>query len=364
MAKKKYHHLIKRRDIWHFRKGKIRFSLETTLATEAIRKRDKLLENYRIYGTFTFESEKDEAKTFGQTTKEWAKIYENKVRHTTWRDYRSIMNAHVLPEFKDRILSEISYKDVEIFTAKLSCGNKRKNNILIPMRSIFKWANKIGEITENIMLKVDNFKIERSDIFPFSHDEVLLLLNAIDPFYRPYLATCFYTGMRDGEINALHWSDFKSKMKPSPMIYINKAYVYNQEGPTKTKFSKRYIDCFPFVIDSLKQQKKLIKNQDVIFLNKNGDRMTPDHFRKVIWKPALEKVGLKYRPPIQTRHTFATMMISSGEDLGWVQNMMGHSSLQMIFRHYYAWVPKKGRNDGSQFLASLNNEDLNENKSV
>ena len=321
--------------------------------------RDKLLENYRIYGTFTFETEaqeQSEAKTFGKITKEWAEIYKHKVKHTTWRDYRSVMNAHVLPEFKDRAISEITYKEVESFVTKLDCGNKRKNNILVPMRSVFKWAVKTGEISENIMDKVDNFRIVKSDIEPFSHDEVLLLLDAIDPFYKPYLATRFYTGMRDGEINGLVWPDYKQKMKPAPMIYINKAFVYNQEGATKTNGSKRYIDCLPFVIQALHDQRQLTGHQNYIFLTKDEQRMSPDHFREVIWKQAIDKAGLMYRPPIQTRHTFATMMISAGEDIGWVKNMLGHSSLQMIFRHYYAWVPQKGRNDGSQFLASIEKE--------
>jgi integrase len=44
--------------------------------------------------------------------------------------------------------------------------------------------------------------------------------------------------------------------------------------------------------------------------------MNPDHFRKVVWMPALAKADIEYRPPIQTRQTFATMMISSGASAG------------------------------------------------
>jgi integrase len=47
------------------------------------------------------------------------------------------------------------------------------------------------------------------------------------------------------------------------------------------------------------------------------------------------------------------MMLSAGEDIGWVQNMLGHSSLQMIFTRYYAWIPRKTRKDGSAFLESV-----------
>jgi integrase len=72
--------------------------------------------------------------------------------------------------------------------------------------------------------------------------------------------------------------------------------------------------------------------------------------REVIWKPALEKAGIEYRPMMQTRHTFATISLSEGENIGWVQHMLGHSSLQMIFTKYYAWMPKETRNDGSAMM--------------
>jgi integrase len=71
--------------------------------------------------------------------------------------------------------------------------------------------------------------------------------------------------------------------------------------------------------------------------------------------PVLEKIGIDYRPPIQTRHTFATLMLSAGEDIGWVRNMMGHSSLQMIFERYYAWIPKPTRLDGQAFTRYAEN---------
>ena len=57
---------------------------------------------------------------------------------------------------------------------------------------------------------------------------------------------------------------------------------------------------------------------------------------------------------MQTRHIFATLMLSEGENIGWVQNMLGHGSLQMIFTKYYAWVPKKTRSDGSAFMRAYN----------
>ncbi|MFH1487423.1 MAG: site-specific integrase, partial [Pseudomonadota bacterium] len=221
------------------------------------------------------------------------------------------------------------------------------------MRSIFKMAKKQGYVDENVMLDVDNLSVEQPDIFPFTFDEAELIIDSIEPFYRPYTTVRFYTGMRDGEINGLEWLDYKKEMAPNPKLHINKAFVYGQEGRTKTKKSKRYIDCIDLVVAALEEQKKLSGKNKYIFLTEDSSRMNPDHYRNVVWTRALKKAGLDYRPPIQTRHSFATMMLSAGEDIGWVQNMLGHSSLQMIFTRYYAWIPKTTRNDGSAFMQTV-----------
>ncbi|WP_319408558.1 site-specific integrase [uncultured Desulfosarcina sp.] len=195
---------------------------------------------------------------------------------------------------------------------------------------------------------------EPPEIHPFTLDEVNRILDAVHTWYRPYLTVAFFTGMRAGEQNGLSWSDFLEDMKPEPHIFIHKTYVYKKDGVPKTKKSKRYIHCLPQVLEALEEQRKLTGKNKHIFLTVDGRRMTPDHIRKEVWMPALEKAGIEYRPPLQSRHTFATMMISAGEDVGWVQNMLGHSSLQMIFQRYYAWVPQTTRSDGQAFMRYVN----------
>jgi integrase len=107
------------------------------------------------------------------------------------------------------------------------------------------------------------------------------------------------------------------------------------------------------VLEALEAQRNLTGKGKYIFLTKDGERMNPDYLRNQVWKPALKKAGLKYRTPYQTRHTFATLALSQGEDIGWVQNMLGHSSLQMIFTRYYAWIPRKTRADGVALTAAF-----------
>jgi hypothetical protein len=143
--------------------------------------------------------------------------------------------------------------------------------------------------------------------------------------------------------------DYHPDMENGPQLFIKRTYVYGHDGEPKTKKSKRSVMCLPEVVNALRMQRTLTGNRTHIFLTKDGERMNPDHFRDVIWIPALKKADITYRSPIKTRHTFATMMLSTGEDVGWVQNMIGHSSLQMMFQRYYAWIPQKKRSDGQAF---------------
>ncbi len=264
------------------------------------------------------------------------------------RDYRSSMNLHVLPRFGNRPIRDISYLDIEEFKADLNRSPKRTNNILVPMRSVFSMAFKEGIIEDNVMLKVDNLRADEPSIHPLSLEEALRVIDAVDPHYRNCMITLFFTGLRFGEFAALKWHNVDLDRR---MARICETLVYGVEGRPKTKKSVRDIDLLPPVVKVLGDQKENARGKSLyVFLDNTGHPLNPDHVREVIWKRALDKAGVEYRPLMQTRHTFATLMLSEGENIGWIQNMLGHSSLQMIFTKYYSWIPRKTRNDGSAFM--------------
>ena len=214
------------------------------------------------------------------------------------------------------------------------------------MRQIFEMSVKRGFLDNNIMKDVERLTGEDPDPYPLSYDEVQRFLQHVNPYFIPFFSVAFYSGMRFGEIAVLKWNNVWLNKS---LIRIRETLVYGEEGRPKTKKSKREIDLLPEVIESLEYLLNKRGDDEYVFRDEKGRLLTPDHVREVIWKPAILKAELKYRPMIQTRHTFATMMIDAGEDLGWVQNMLGHATLQMIFKHYHAWIKKPSKNDGSAF---------------
>jgi integrase len=248
-------------------------------------------------------------------------------------------------------IAQIGYIDIETFRSQLPCSNKRKNNVLVPMRSIMKFAFD-GEIIEkNPMAKVKNLKIKKRKPVPLSMEEVNLFLNSVEPYYRNFFIIAFYTGMRFGEMAALKWEnvDFKSCT-----INITETRVRGIEGTPKTEGSAREIKMLPPVTKALKQLKSEAKfASPYVFLNKNKKPLLPNSINYHIWKPALKKAGLKARSLYQTRHTFASLMLDGGEIPGWVQKMMGHDSMKMILENYYSHIKNYQRDDGSAFMENV-----------
>jgi len=356
MAKNKNHHLRKIGDTWYFERminGKrIKMALSTSLVA-AKRLRDQYLHEILVNGNILRPqpAEEERGPLFGEFAQTWSSLKEKEIKESTIRDYRSAMNLYILPKFGNRPIREISYLDVEEFKGELKTSAKRINNILVPMRSVFKMAFKSGVVEDNIMLKVDNLRSDPPLINPLSPDEVRKVLESVHPHYKGVFTTAFFTGMRFGEMAALKKNSVDLERGT---VRIWETLVYGVEGRPKTKKSNREIDLLPPVIDALRWQiRKMDGKSQYVFLDRSGKPLTPDHVRNVIWKPALKKAEIEYRPLIQTRHTFATMMIDAGEDIGWVQRMLGHSSLQMIYTKYYSWMKNETRADGSAFMRNF-----------
>jgi integrase len=55
-------------------------------------------------------------------------------------------------------------------------------------------------------------------------------------------------------------------------------------------------------------------------------------------KQPLKSANIEYRTIYNTRHSFASLMISQGEDILWVSHMLGHTNTEMTLRKYAKYI--------------------------
>jgi len=255
----------------------------------------------------------------------------------TFRDYKGIIDHHLITAFGQLSLSELKTSDIRDFIDSLHTSNHRINNILIPLRAVFLEAYQDELIDSNPTDRIKRLPRKYNEPEPFTVKERDDILNACEGQNRNLFQFAFWTGLRTGELIALKWEDVSIKKEQA---YIrNTKNRHGIKDTPKTDSSIRNIKLLPSAISALKAQKNYTK-ESYIFLNPrtNEPWKHDGPLRKTAWKPALIKAGVKYRKPYNTRHTFASIMLSSGFNPMWVAKQLGHKDWGMIRKVYGRWI--------------------------
>lgn len=67
---------------------------------------------------------------------------------------------------------------------------------------------------------------------------------------------------------------------------------------------------------------------------------------------------------MQTRHTYACLMLNAGVLPGYVMKQMGHTSLKMIYDHYYTYIKGYERDEGQVFMDKVYNPYMKKNEKL
>ncbi len=182
---------------------------------------------------------------------------------------------------------------------------------------------------------------EKTD--PFSLEDVYKLIETAEGQFKNILKLMFFTGMRPGEMVTLRWQDIDWN---DEIIHIRRGNNSSQKiGTTKTGVARKST-LLPIVAAALREQYKMTGLQGgFVFLTKDGERYKNyDTFRKTHWKNLLIRTGHSYRKFYQTRHTFASIMLSEGEDIIWVSKvMLGHSEVATTYKFYAKYMKSKDK---------------------
>lgn len=275
--------------------------------------------------------------TVSEALKNWLISKQKRCQYSTLKSYNSIVYHHLVPEFGDIALANLTARRVQDWADGLMLSNKRINNIISPLRQMMEDAYRDYHIKENPLSRLKQLPTDFREPNPFTRSEVQLILQQLEGQSRNLIQFAFSSGLRTSELIALRWQDVDFH---KDRIYIRVAVVERREKTTKTASGLRTVSLNDQSRESLKSQKIFSANEDRVFIDpKTGCPWRSDQIiRKRVWMPALKAAGLEYRNPYQTRHTYASMLLSRGENPLWVAQQMGHKDWGMIRKIYGRWI--------------------------
>jgi integrase/recombinase XerD len=222
----------------------------------------------------------------------------------------------------------VTYSDLKAFLAWYGSNNlntRTQSRVLSGIRAFFRFLLIEGEIEENPASLIESPKIGLKLPEVLSVIEIDRIIDQID-LSKPeghrnkaIIETLYGCGLRVSELVNLRLTDIH---------YGEEFVVVTGKGnkqrlvPIGTKALKE--------IDIYKQDRNrlsVIKDQNILFLNRRGSRLTRAMIFTII-KDLAAKAGIRKNiSPHTFRHSFATHMIEAGADLRAVQEMLGHESI-------------------------------------
>jgi integrase len=239
------------------------------------------------------------------------------------RDYRSNLEAHLLPAFGNQALESITSASIEAWRASLTGLSPRtKNKLLVVMHGVFRRAQHIWGLPSNPVATVEKYRQNSSgNIDVFSPEEVLALVRAAasEQDAAIYLVAAF-TGLRRGELLALRWRDVDFE---GSIIRVRSSYAAGQLTTPKSG-KVRSVPMAPDVAEALArlgQRRDWVGDDELVFPGEAGSYLDGSALRRRCGT-ALARAGLRPLRFHDLRHTFGTRMIAKA-DIRRVQEWMG-----------------------------------------
>lgn len=311
--------------------------------------------------------------------RDWLKLFkQDNVRKNTYILHDRNIEKHLIPYFKNINLKELKPMMYQKFINSLTDQGYSKRTVQIihgTMNNAMKKAVSLKKIENNpceeVIISNKNNK-EREGLKYMRSEDISLFLKTSYQYnyiYYIFFKMLLNTGMRKGEAAALQWKDINLKEQT---ITISKTLDFTAKtkeevfGDTKTFTSKRTIMIPKKLADELLAHKKwqntnkLVLQEayeyelDLVFSRMDGKFLPKstlfNAFSRILKKANLPKLEIH-----SLRHTHAVLLLESGASMKYIQDRLGHKSIEITSNVYSHISDKINKDSISEFEAYMNN---------
>lgn len=281
-------------------------------------------------------------RAFEQVADDWLQYKKPNIRASSW----SVIEGHIRNHMKDFYgiqINKITVEKIEKWiTGKRAAGMHilTLRKILVNIGQIFKYAFRHKYIEVNPMLALERLKAQgKADQSPEMHvlnpAQVKAFLEAVASKhkYHTLFMLAILSGARRGELLGLKWSDI---LWDSNQISISRSYNNGSFYDTKTASSVRKIDLGQAMMTNLKKWRIACQPNklDLVFPSSSGGTTNVTSLKKLHFFPALKQAGIQKIRFHDLRHTYASIMLSQGVNIKYIQKQMGHSKATVTLDIY------------------------------
>ncbi|MGE6593050.1 tyrosine-type recombinase/integrase [Bacillus mycoides] len=311
--------------------------------------------------------------------RDWLKLFkQDNVRKNTFILHERNIEKHLIPYFQNMNLKELKPMMYQKFINSLTDQGYSKRTVQIihgTMNNAMKKAVSLKKIESNpceeVVISNKNNK-EREGLKYMRSEDIPLFLKTSYQYnyiYYIFFKALLNTGMRKGEAAALQWKDINLK---EHTITISKTLDFTAKtkeelfGDTKTFTSKRAIMIPKSLVDELLEHKKwqnankLVLQDayehelDLVFSRVDGNFLPKstlfNAFSRILKKANLPRLEIH-----SLRHTHAVLLLESGASMKYIQDRLGHKSIEITANVYSHISDKINKDSISGFEAYMNN---------
>jgi integrase len=271
-----------------------------------------------------------------------------KINASTYERYEQQIRLYINPCLGGVKLTKLTAIHVEQLYASMERDGKSgiaRQKVGKTLRQALRHAVNVGLIPSSPAEKVPLPKGKKAEMRIYDAEQVRQFLNAAkaDRLYAMYVLA-LDSGMRQGELFALQWSDIDFK-SGSVSVQRSLENVGDQLNVKETKSAKgrRRIELSEFTITTLRQhQKRMLAEGHIsspVFCDTQGSWLRRSNFLRSSFKAIIARAEVPQIRFHDLRHTCASLLLLADVNVKVVSERLGHASIQLTLDTYSHVLP-------------------------
>jgi integrase len=279
----------------------------------------------------------------------WLDTATSRVQPKTHLRYEQLVRLRINPHLGGCRLAALEPVHIQqLFSALSRAGVSPRGQQMAGtlLHKALRDAVKLRLIRSNPAADVDKPKPSkaRMHIYDEAQARAFLAAATTSPLYALFVAA-LDTGMRQGELFALLWSDIDFELG-SVQVQRSLEEVNGHHRVKETKSGRgRRIDLSRFGLDALAEHRKgalaagHYRPDGPVFCDEAGGWLRKPNVQRRVYRPIQKAAGLPMIRFHDLRHTAATLMLLNGVNVKVVSERLGHASIQLTLDTYSHVLP-------------------------